>query len=141
MDVCNCGRVIQQPATGRRRRKCFICSPPENRNRRVKALPAPKTPPTTPTLLSINGSADGPGHIESATLAELEVASRAKTSAGVEALHLARLLDAGGYTAQGAASLAKARREALAAALEGAKRPDDALDELRRRRLAKAAGA
>lgn len=150
VDHCKCGAEIQQPATGRRRLKCEECSPRRVRDRRVGALPAVAAvpaavrPPTAPVRLpSAGGGAqpDGPGRVEAATLAELEAAERAGTSAGVEALHLARLLDAGGYTAQGAAALAKARREALAVALEGAKVAEDALDELRRRRLAKAAGA
>lgn len=130
MDVCGCGAAIEQPSTGRRRVKCATCSPPDPRDRKVKALAA--VPAASPS---------GPGLIEVATLAELEAAGRAASSAGVEALHLARLLDAGGYTAQGAAALAKARREALAVALAHAKPAEDALTELQRRREAKARAA
>lgn len=136
MDACDCGRVIDQPATGRRRRKCLICSPPDKRDRSVKPLPS------APTVTTIGPAPDaGPGPIEAATLAELDAAERTSSSAGVEALHLAHLLDAGGYTAAGAAVLAKARREALAVALANARPADDAVTELQRRREAKARAA
>lgn len=111
-----------------RRQWCEQCRPSRSR---AASDPAPVLP----------GPGSGAGRIESATLAELAAAGREQTSAGVEALHLASLLDAGGHTAQGAAALAKARRDAMTVALAGAKPADDALDELRRRREAKAAGA
>lgn len=140
--------MIEQPATGRRRLKCAACSPARIRDRRVRPLPAagapqpqPAASPTVPTLLPSPPDASGPGLIEAATLAELAAADRASSSAGVEALHLAHLLDAGGYTAQGAAALAKARREALAVALADAKPAEDAVTELQRRRAAKAHAA
>jgi hypothetical protein len=122
--------VIRQPATGRRRVRCEGCAPTRVRpGRKVTPLPAPVA------------AADGPGPVSEATLAELVDAGRESTSTAREALLLAGLLDAGGYTAQGAAALARARRDALAVALAGAPSKADRLDELRARRQAKAARA
>jgi hypothetical protein len=138
VDECGCGRTIDQPATGRRRLKCSTCSPFRPRNRKVQPLPGPSA--TVPTIgVGVPLPAlSGPGRLEAATLAELEAAGRASTSAGVEALHLAQLLDRGGYTAAGAASLAKARRESMVVALAGAKVAADDVDEMARRREDKA---
>jgi hypothetical protein len=66
--------------------------------------------------------------IAAATLADLELAGREDTTAGITARHLAELLDAGGYNAQGAASLVKAHREALGIALEGTSPTADVID-------------
>lgn len=151
MDLCACGKVIAQPSTGRRRQKCEECSPKRERpDRKAKRLavvtplkpaPAPNPAPVTPPPPAAPPTWEGPGAVESATLEELKAAGREASSLGQEALLLARLLDDGGYTAQGAAALAKARREALEAALKGAKKSASALDDLRNRREAKASGA
>ena len=124
-----CGRKFSRPL-GSRRLYCETCRPPRKR-----------AEPLAPVIAGPGGAAPIVGPLEAATLAELEEVGRQSMSAGVEALHLARLQDAGGHTAQGAAALAKARREAFGVAMAGAKVAEDALDELRRRRLAKAAGA
>ena len=149
-DRCECGRIIKQPTTGRRRTRCDTCAPTRIRpERNVPRLPAPARIPVKPaevTQLPKPKATDvvpapGPGPVTDATMAELVEAGRQETSTGREALLLAGLLDAGGYTAQGAAALAKARREALAVALAGAPSKADRLDELRARRQAKASRA
>lgn len=120
-NVCNCGRTIEQPATGRKRKRCKVCSPPEKKppkpgDSRLVVLPV--RDPDQPARLTIAAS----------TLCDLRRAKRHETTAGITALHLAELLDAGGYNAQGAASLVKAHREALALALEGTAPLADVID-------------
>lgn len=62
------------------------------------------------------------------TWRDLNGVDRADTTRGVVALQLAELVDAGGYTAQGAAALVKAHREALELALEGTAKQADVID-------------
>ena len=62
------------------------------------------------------------------TLSELEAAGRADTWQGEAALALAEMFDAGGFTAQGAAALVKAHREALDLALRAAGASADVID-------------
>lgn len=118
-NVCDCGRTIEQPATGRKRKRCKVCSPPESKPaapRLVTPLPVPREAGSIrPTIAA-------------STLADLTRVDRHDTTAGITALHLAELLDAGGYTAQGAASLVKAHRESLALALEGTTPTADIID-------------
>ena len=120
-NICNCGRVIEQPATGRKRKRCKVCSPPEKKpakpgDSRLVVLPG--RDPGQPQRRTIAAS----------TLSDLQLVTRHETTAGITALHLAELLDAGGYNAQGAASLVKAHREALALALEGTTPMADVID-------------
>lgn len=120
-DICDCGRTIEQPATGRPRRKCKVCSPPRSRR------------PTAPVLPMRASSQPGPAAkprptLEERTRAELQEVGRDETSAGVAALALAELFDAGGYNAQGAAALVKAHREALELALAGAHSEADVIE-------------
>jgi hypothetical protein len=76
----------------------------------------------------------GPGALVlSATQKALDEAQATDTAEGALALHLAQLIAAGGYTANGAAALAKALREAMAEALK-ARPTADALDELVKKR-------
>ena len=83
--------------------------------------------------------AAGPGPIEAATLAALVEAKRDDTPLGLATVKLARELDA----AEGVAAqrIAEGHRKSLEACLAGAEPPADRLDELRRRREAKAASA
>lgn len=118
MDVCECGRVIEQPSTGRRRKKCLICTPKRERNRNAPVIGLPTRPVESQPELTVADS----------TLADLKAADRDRTTPGVTALHLARLIDAGGYTAQGAAALVRSHREALDHALEGAGSDADVID-------------
>lgn len=80
------------------------------------------------------------GEIEAATRAELEAAERDGSPDGVVSLRLARLIDAGHYTAQGAAALAKAHAEAMTRAMRGAASKADVVDELLERRRARRSG-
>lgn len=79
------------------------------------------------------------GAVETATLATLVDAGREQTALGQVTLKLAREFDA----AEGVAAqrISESLRKSLAEALAGAAPPADALDELRRRREAKAANA
>jgi hypothetical protein len=120
-DICDCGRVIEQPATGRKRRRCKVCRPPQTRKPApVVGLPSRKASqlPEPAVRRSLAAS----------TRADLAAVGREDTTAGITTLHLAELLDAGGYTAQGAASLVKAHREALGLALEGTASEADVID-------------
>jgi hypothetical protein len=134
-DVCDCGRIIEQPKRGRPRSKCLICKPPRKR---------PKPPPTSPVLPTLippkPAEPSGRPSLSSRTLVELAGAGRESSAAGVRALMLAEAVDAGGYNAQGMAALMKAHEQALSVAMEGAPRAADAVDELRRRRERRAAG-
>lgn len=113
--------MINQPTTGRRRTKCEVCSPRRERpNRRAPVLQmSDHVPP---------GAARERRTLTAATLADLAAAGREDTTKGVAALQLAELVDAGGYTAQGAAALVKAHREALELALAGAQGDADVID-------------
>ena len=123
MVMCPCGVEIP-PQIGRQRprKKCVKCSPPRGR------------PPTVPRIGLAAGSekvAPTSGvrrSIAASTLGDLERVDRHETTAGITALHLAELIDAGGYNAQGAASLVKAHREALGLALEGTTPTADVID-------------
>lgn len=122
--TCDCGRTIEQPATGRRRSKCKICSPPRDQSHRKAPVLAMPT-----RQLARQEQGPRPGLAEQ-TLAELQAAGRDGTAHGIAALGLAELFDAGGYNAQGAAALVKAHREALAVALEGGDREADVIDRI-----------
>jgi hypothetical protein len=160
-DGCRkCGAYVPPPALGkggRPRVYCVECSPPGRRDRwqrppspyNVIALPAQRAaadpepvelaarrrkpePPREDEPQAASASA-GARAVLDATQKALEEAQAAETAEGALALHLAGLLAAGGYTASGAAALAKALREAMTEALKS--RPtSDALDELVRKR-------
>lgn len=114
-DTCDCGRIIQQPATGRRRRKCRICSPPDTRIRYDKgrlALVGPSTEQPVPASTQGKASAQAPaspparpvlpaGPMRAATLLQLRDAGKAETPEGIALLALAEVIDARGGTAQG----------------------------------------
>jgi hypothetical protein len=107
--VCDCGRLIQQPEVGRRRQKCFICSPRDMRDRRVSSprnsvIVLPPRDSDEPTLFSLTRRAlDKAGVLESWPAAA--------------ALKLAEHIDAGG---RDAARLVVAHRDAMAFALQDA---------------------
>jgi hypothetical protein len=122
MAICPCGAEIP-PQQGRQRprKKCVTCSPPRNR---------PSTVPKIGLAAASEKTASARRSIAVATLADLTAVDRQDTTAGITALHLAELLDAGGYNAQGAASLVKAHRESLAVALEGTAPDADVIDAI-----------
>lgn len=118
-NICNCGRTIEQPARGRPRLKCKVCRPPEKKKPRPTVVALPQTAPAAPAER---------GRIATSTLNDLQLVDRHETTQGITALHLAEILDGGRYNAQGAASLVKAHREALALALEGTQATADVID-------------
>lgn len=72
---------------------------------------------------------------------ELEAAERLETFLGAQAVALAGRIDAGGDTGSAVAALSKELRAVMDAALAGAPKAADALDELANRRRRKASGA
>ena len=78
-------------------------------------------------------SADG-GSLTSATIAELAAADRVDCTLGQAAIALARRVDAGHESGSSVAALVRELRVTLEAALDGAARADDVVDELRRKR-------
>jgi hypothetical protein len=113
--------MIEQPKTGRRRTKCEVCSPRRER-------PDRKAPVLQLADRSLQATTSARRTLTAATLTDLAAAGREDTTKGVAALQLAELVDAGGYTAQGAAALVKAHREALDLALAGAQVDADVID-------------
>jgi hypothetical protein len=115
MDVCGCGRVIVQPERGRRRQKCFVCSPFRDRSKRrlsnIVALPV-REPESVDSLTA-------------ATRGALADAGVLDTWQGVAAIRLAEWVDAG---SSNAALLVKAHREALEFALADAGNKADVID-------------
>lgn len=83
------------------------------------------------------------GGVAEAVRVELEAADRLGTSLGQAALGLARRIDRGGLMETGSAyaALVREMRATLAAATAGAAVADDPVDELRRRRERRRAGA
>lgn len=71
----------------------------------------------------------------------LEAADRLDSPEGSQVMHLAELFACGKHTAAGAASLSKELRAAMDAAMQGAPREADKLDELAERRWRKVTGA
>lgn len=128
MRCSKCGKALPvQTGRGRRRTKCEDCSPSRPRPERrqpVVALPGVATS----------------GEVEAATRVELEQADRDGSPDGVVALQMAKLIDAGQYTAQGAAALVKAHAEAMTRAMRNAAVAGDVVDELLERRRARRTG-
>jgi hypothetical protein len=106
MDVCGCGRVIVQPDVGRRRQKCFVCSPRDMRDRRV-SNPVTALPVRDPGELTLVGL----------TRKALDKAGVLESWQAAAALALAALIDAGG---RDAARNVVAHRDATNYALQSA---------------------
>lgn len=131
-----CGaKIPPQKGSARPRKYCVTCRPPRGRpNPRVIAFGVeqdagePNDEPEEPALVV-------------AYRARLEGVDRVGTPEGQHVLFLASLLAAGGHTSSGAAALSKELRTAMDAALAGAPREADFMDELAERRAAKVAGA
>jgi len=122
-----CGKALPvQTGRGRRRTMCEDCSPRRERQERREPVVAPPR-------------AAG-GDVEAATLAELAGSGREASPDGVVALRMARLIDDGEYTAQGAAALVKAHSEAMTRAMRNAAGKADVVDELLERRRARRSG-
>jgi hypothetical protein len=108
-DVCDCGRLIQQPRTGRRREKCYICSPRDLRDRAERRAPV--------LTLPVRESDDGRPTLAEATRAALAEVGEDQTWRGVAAICLAELIDAARHGASGAAGNVRAHRESMQYAL------------------------
>lgn len=133
---CDCGRVIVQPARGRKRHKCLVCSPPRNRTQdRIAATgtigpvvvqlhperalpwaskpgPMPPVMPAAETPQAVAERSERPPRAEDnplfgVTLAELRAAGRAETPEGVIVLTLAAQIATGGGSAAGLSALVK----------------------------------
>jgi hypothetical protein len=113
-EICDCGRIIVQPATGRRRQKCFVCSPRDLRYQRAGVIELPVRDPGEPTLVGTSRAA-------------LEQAGQLHTWRGAAALALAALVDAG---SRQAAQLVREHREAMAHALQSVPDEDDVIVRL-----------
>lgn len=125
--ACDCGRVIEQPAVGRRRVRCAVCSPKKVR------------PPSRVSVLAPPPAVHVPGEVESALRVVLESAGRADRYQAVLALRLARQLDSGTSVA-GAQGLVSQVDQMMRAALDGVAPPADFVDDVADRR-ARARGA
>lgn len=128
--ICDCGRTIEQPKTGRRRTRCKVCSPPDVRPASRKA----KQPAGAVVRLASAAPEGGqeapgrPGLLTSTTRAQLEAHGREGTPDGVLALSLADSIDRGQHTGSSLAALAREFRTVLAAAMEGTAPVADVID-------------
>lgn len=126
-----CGRKFSRPL-GSRRLYCETCSPPRKPARGVvEGAPPPV----------LHGGEPGP--IEAAALAQLQAVERHETVAGVLVLALARDIDAGTVTPAQKGGAGQKLIALLAEAMRGTTPPrqPDALDEITRRRMERAAAA
>jgi hypothetical protein len=108
VDVCDCGRVVEQPRTGRRRSKCYVCRPVRDRPDRrapVIQLPVPTRDPDEPGLADLTRKA-------------LDDAGVGGTWQAEACLALARLVDSGRHGASGPGGVIKSHRESMAFALQ-----------------------
>ena len=116
-ELCECGRVIVQPPTGRRRRKCFICSPRDKRDRRrADLITLPVRDPEAPDSLT------------SASRKALDAAGVLGTWQAEAALVVARLVDRGRHGASGMAANIRAHRQCMEFALQSATKDAQVLD-------------
>jgi hypothetical protein len=116
----SCGETYEA-----QRKASRFCSPrcrQRAQRGQVINLPDPETEPAT----------DGP--LRSATLDELSAAGRQGTALGVAALLMATRLDSASDSAAGIAALTKQWQATLNAAMAGATKRADLLDELKGRR-------
>lgn len=115
-DVCDCGRTIEQPATGRRRTKCLVCSPADRRDRRkmapVTALPGAEI--EHPYVSAVRR----------------KLGDEADSADGLGILMLAEVFAAGGGTQAGLVALHRRIDEALVAVLKATAADDDTGDDV-----------
>ncbi len=119
--VCNCGRVIEQPKAGRRRKYCLICSPQDDGKSKAKRALAAVAPIAA-------GPLEAPPALVVATRTELEQAGRSETPEGIVVLTLAAQIAAGGGSAAGLAALVREFHASKARALAGAEADADVID-------------
>ena len=106
MDICPCGRVVEQPASGRRRKYCFVCSPPNRRRSlgTVSQFPAREQPTSDRLTQAVTAALDKEGILE--------------TWQGASCIALANLIDREKHGASGAAGTVKALRDAMQYAIQ-----------------------
>jgi hypothetical protein len=109
VDVCDCGRVIEQPKVGHRRLKCLICSPRRDRPNRRKAATIVQLP---------DRKVDPDSGLTGATKRALEEWGMLERWEGAAALAIALLIDEGRHGASGAAGNVRGHRDAMRYALE-----------------------
>lgn len=116
-EICSCGRVVVQPPTGRHRKKCFICSPRDTRDRRradLIALP----------IRDLHAS----DSLTSASRKALDAGGVLGTWQAEAALAVARLVDQGRHGATGIAANIRAHRQCMEFALQSATQDAQILD-------------
>jgi hypothetical protein len=116
MDVCRCGRVIEQPATGRRRAWCLICSPRVMKDRKADVIQLPTPDP------------DSPGSLVYTSRKALEQAGVEDGWKAAAALAVAALIDSQKHGASGAAGNIKAHRESMQFALQDSGEEADVIE-------------
>jgi hypothetical protein len=140
--ACGCGGALPPKEGPGRPRKYLPEHAPDQRKRPERRTPQLASVQALTAPASVEaGAVPSVPSVLAATLAELEAAERTGSPHAATALLLAGHLDAGKTTAQGIAALAKAHRDALDKALDGARPAADKLDEIAARRAAKLTGS
>jgi len=123
--TCGCGGTIVQPRTGRPRQKCERCAP---RKLRVADPETGQISYMRPTSAAEYGVHPEPTTVLAATRAALEAAGRTSHWAGQAALLVAARIDATQVEGSPLASMIKAHRDSMKAALGEAGEAGDELD-------------
>jgi hypothetical protein len=118
-EKCSCGRPLLQPPTGRRRSRCFTCSPRDTRDRRK---------PEAQILALLTRDPDTPDSLTTASRKALEAAGVIDGWQAAAALAVARLVDQGRVGASSIASNIRAHRQCMEFALESATEDAQVLD-------------
>ena len=121
MDVCQCGRVIEQPETGRKRKWCYICSPKDRRRERAALGSVSLLPVRQP------GSE---GRFDSGNHRSAHKAGILDSWQGAAAVALAELIDAQRHGASGPGGTIKAHRDAVQYAPQSVFEEDDVIIQL-----------
>jgi hypothetical protein len=114
-DVCGCGKIIMQPYSGGRRKKCLDCSPRRDRDRRRAQAKAIASVTALPAR-----DPHSPGLLTNASKVALQQAGMDGTWQAEAVLAVSRLIDGGSHGASGAAGNIRCHREAMAHALQSA---------------------
>jgi hypothetical protein len=118
-EKCSYGRPLLQPPTGRRRSRCFTCSPRDTRDRRKPQAQILALPTRDP---------DAPDSLTTASRKALEAAGVLSTWQAEAALVVARLVDRGRHGASGIAANIRAHRQCMEFALHSATKDGQVLD-------------
>lgn len=127
--VCDCGAIIPPSTSGRPRIRCVECAPPRSDHVGTKSISSRQ--------LRINAERKAerdpefkPGDVEESIRETLHAAKVFGSPKAVIAVRLARVLDRGGETAAGYASLSRELRAVLDDALSAATEAADPLNEI-----------